>query len=107
MTPAKADVQRKCIEQVVWAEARGESKRGQAAVAHVVINRHKKSGKSPCQVVKEQGQFVLGRPPAWFKITIPSRDPTGGATHFRTKDMPMWLGLRKLIRIGGHSFYGK
>lgn len=91
----------------MWAEARGESDEGKRAVAHVVLNRSKQFNQSPCQVVSARGQFVQGRPPASFKINIGSVDPTRGATYFRTKDAPRWGALKRYIRIGGHTFYGK
>lgn len=96
-----------CIRKVVWAEAKGESDAGKRAVAHVVLNRAKQLQKSPCQVVSARGQFVQGRPPANFRVGPLGADPTNGATHFRTKTVRGWLGLRILTRIGGHTFYGK
>ena len=96
-----------CISAVVWAEARGESDEGRRAVAHVIINRAIQSGKTPCAVTNERGQFKQGKPPASFVVSTNGRDPTHGATYFRTKDSRMWLGFRKYIRIGGHTFYGK
>jgi len=96
-----------CLLSVVWPEARGESKLGQEAVAHVVMNRAKKSGRGVCEVVREPGQFVRGQPPSSFRVNINSRDPTNGATHFQVRDLPRWLGLRKYIKIGNHTFYGR
>jgi hypothetical protein len=96
-----------CIRQVVWAEARGESKVGKSAVAHVILNRAKSYRKSPCSVVRERGQFKRGNPPKDFYVGISPTDPTGGATHFRTKDMKSWMGIPRKIRIGGHTFYGR
>lgn len=105
--PLHAKTTTECINRVVWAEARGESREGQRAVAHVILNRSKQSGRTPCEVVSSRGQFVQGRPPSSFSIGELGSDPTGGATHFKTRDARRWYNLRKYIRIGGHTFYGK
>lgn len=91
----------------MWAEARGESREGQRAVAHVIVNRALQSGKPVCAVISERGQFEQRKSPRTFQVSTGGTDPTGGATHFRTRDMPRWFNLRKYIRIGGHTFYGK
>lgn len=96
-----------CLLSVVYAEARGESNRGKEAVAHVVLNRARETNRSVCQVVNESGQFKQKRPPRSFKINLSGKDPTKGATYFRTKDASSWLGYKKKIRIGNHTFYGK
>lgn len=85
----------------------GETQRGQEAVAHVILNRARQSGQSVCSIVAERGQFQQATPPDSFRVTTTGPDPTGGATHFRTRDMPRWLGLRRYIRIGNHTFYGR
>lgn len=95
-----------CLYSTVYAEARGESKHGQEAVAHVVLNRAS-TKRTVCSVVSEPGQFKRKRPPESFKVNVTGPDPTRGATHFRTKDAPTWGKLRKYIRIGNHTFYGK
>lgn len=105
-TPATAN-DNECLRSVVYAEARGEGRQGQEAVAHVVLNRAKQSRKSLCTVVNERGQFVRHSAPRSFRFNITAADPTGGATHFRTRDMPMWGKLRRYIRINGHTFYGR
>lgn len=92
---------------MVWAEARGEPEKGQIAVAHVVLNRVRKSGRSICTVTNRPGQFTQKSFPKAFTVNLLGKDPTGGATHFRTKDSQMWLGLNKYVRIGGHTFYGE
>lgn len=95
-----------CIRQVVWAEAKGETKLGQEAVAHVILNRARKSGSSICHVTRQQGQFKRQNPPRHFQVSTHGKDPTNGATYFRTKDALKWMGFRKKIKIGGHTFYG-
>ena len=96
-----------CIKEVVYAEARGESERGKTAVAYVLLNRARESGRSVCLLSHENGQFKRRTPARDFRIDVTSPDPTNGATAFRTRDMPRWLGLMKHIRIGGQTFYGK
>lgn len=96
-----------CLKRVVFAEARGEPEVGQRAVAHVVINRSRQQRKPICSVVKQPGQFKLKAPPKGWTMVQIGRDPTGGATHFQKRDLKRWLGLRKLIKIGDHTFYGR
>lgn len=95
-----------CIRDVVWAEARGESSLGQSAVAWVVLNRARETKQSPCSVVKQRGQFRRMEAPRSFRVSTEGPDPTKGATHFRTKYVKSWLGLKPYITIGGHVFYG-
>lgn len=96
-----------CIRKTVYAEARGESKLGQRAVAHVILNRARSSSRTVCMVVSQPGQFRFRNAPKSFNVPELGKDPTNGATHFRTKDMPKWLGLKKKVRIGNHTFYGR
>lgn len=96
-----------CLLSVVYAEARGEPKLGQEGVAHVILNRARENNRPICEVVKERGQFYSKRPPASFKVNVSGKDPTKGATHFRTKDSSHWLGAKKTVRIGNHTFYAK
>jgi spore germination cell wall hydrolase CwlJ-like protein len=95
-----------CLRKTVWAEARGEGKLGQRAVAHVILNRVKQHKKSICTIVHQKGQFKQGTPSKNFKVPFLGIDPTNGATYFRTKDAPRWHGYKKKIRIGNHTFYG-
>jgi hypothetical protein len=97
----------RCIEEVVYAEARGESVKGQQAVAYTIINRATQYQQTVCSVARQPGQYVRREPPSSFKLLLGDVDPTHGATHFQRRDMPRWLGLRKYIRIGNHTFYGK
>lgn len=103
--PKKQD-NNECIRQTIWAEARGESILGQRAVAHVILNRARKSNKTVCSIVKQRGQFKQGSPVSSFKVPSLGSDPTNGATYFKTKDAPSWYGYKKKIRIGRHTFYG-
>ena len=98
------------LAQVIWAEARGESKQGKCAVAHVVLNRVKdRRFPNTVQAVATQpGQFALKRGSGrlWDECievaNDPGSDPTGGALYFATyKAWP-----KKIIaRIGRHLFF--
>ena len=72
-----------CIRDVVWAEARGESREGQRAVAHVIVNRALQSGKHVCAIISERGQFQQRKSPRTFQVSTGGTDPTGGADLFR------------------------
>lgn len=108
-------VQVVCIAQAVYGEARGESDLGKRAVAHVILNRAKKRGITPCQVIREPGQFQFkyktkysGK--TWKKCytlaLYPGGDPTGGATYFRVRKLGgTWGRLRITTSIGNHNFY--
>ncbi len=49
-----------CIADTVYYEARGEGEQGMRAVAHVILNRSKEQGVSPCVIVKRPNQFATG-----------------------------------------------
>lgn len=107
-----------CVAQAVYHEARGESLKGQRAVAHVIINRSKNRGLTPCQVIKQKGQFHFRTQAkyagaAWdqaYKIAstvLSFKDPTGGASFFHNlKVSPKWR-LTRTATIGQHVFYRK
>lgn len=122
-----------CLTQAVYYEARGESPRGQAAVAQVVLNRvrHPSFPKTICAVVFQgaglrradcQFSFVCDgsmRQPldvdAWGRAQhIAARALSGAvvaeignATHFHaTRLGPQWGdGLVKVATVGLHVFY--
>ena len=127
---AKAE---KCLANAIYFEARGESVRGQIAVAQVVLNRVF-SGKYPstvCGVVYQNAnrrlacQFtfacdgirdVVREPEAMErakKIAAQTLDgklwlpEVGKATHYHAYWVhPWWVRtMRKLDRIGVHTFY--
>jgi spore germination cell wall hydrolase CwlJ-like protein len=128
-TLAAADLQ--CLAKAVYFEARGEILEGQIAVAQVVMNRVRSSGKSACQVVYkgvergEKCQFSF----ACYDHKLPSEDSqlwqqaqwvaaevaTGRAwlreldksEHYHTVSVaPIWrLGMKPARRIGQHIFY--
>jgi spore germination cell wall hydrolase CwlJ-like protein len=119
-----------CLARAVYFEARGETIKGQAAVAEVVLNRVD-SGLFPrtiCGVVNQSGnggcQFSFtcdGRKDAvhdrnaWYVaekiasafIAGAPRDLTQGATYFHTPAVrPSWSRRFDLtVRIGSHFFY--
>ena len=129
----RRDKAEKCLANAVYFEARGESLRGQIAVAQVVLNRSF-SGYYPgdvCGVVYQNAhrhlacQFtfacdgipdVVTEPDAWArakrvakaaldgKVWLPE---IGKATHYHAYWVhPWWVRtMRKLARIGVHSFY--
>jgi spore germination cell wall hydrolase CwlJ-like protein len=123
----------KCLANAIYFEARGESVRGQIAVAQVVMNRVF-SGYYPhdvCGVVYQDAhrhlacQFtfacdgipdVVNEPDAWKRATEIARDTLDGklwlpdvgkATHYHAYWVhPWWVReMRKLDRVGVHTFY--
>jgi spore germination cell wall hydrolase CwlJ-like protein len=123
----------KCLADAIYFEARGESIRGQMAVAQVVINRVF-SGYYPhniCGVVYQNAhrrlrcQFTfacdglperVNEPVAWERAKHIARDALDGnfwlndvgkATHYHARWVhPWWVReMRRLDRIGVHTFY--
>jgi spore germination cell wall hydrolase CwlJ-like protein len=123
----------KCLADAIYFEARGESIRGQMAVAQVVINRVF-SGYYPnnvCGVVYQNAhrrfrcQFTfacdglperINEPVAWERAKHIARDALDGnfwlndvgkATHYHARWVhPWWVHeMRRLDRIGVHTFY--
>lgn len=100
------------IVRTVWGEARNEAKDGQAAVASVILNRAKKTGRSPLEIVREPNQFEpWGNPktrqeleglnpasPEYQAIlqniapALQGQDVTGGADHFYSPTAQQALG---------------
>jgi spore germination cell wall hydrolase CwlJ-like protein len=122
-----------CLALNVYHEARSEPLQGQAAVAHVVLNRVA-SGRWPddvCSVVHqgyEKGKFKCqftwycdGKPDepteilAWAKSVLVANqvltgvvpDVTNGATHYHARYVnPYWsASLSKTVTYGSHLFY--
>lgn len=123
----------KCLAEAVYFESRGEVKRGQIAVAQVVMNRVF-SGFYPnnvCGVVYQNAhrklacQFTfacdgipdkIDEPDMWTQAKEIARDMLDGkiwlpeighSTHYHAYWVhPSWVGeMRKLHKIGVHSFY--
>lgn len=126
------DEQWACLAQALYFEARGESVRGQFAVAEVILNRvdsakfpdtickviHQGTGrKFACQFtftcdghpenIHEKGAYARVGKIAKFMMDGAARDLTDGATYYHTKAVnPRWA--RKFARtttIGVHHFY--
>lgn len=99
------------MAQAIYAEARGESFDGKRAVAHVIMNRSKKQGKSPCAIVKQPGQFVYktGVGKQWADALRAARnlgsDLTNGALYFKTHTSRIKWRYKLTTSIGGHGFY--
>lgn len=113
-----------CIARAVYWEARDQPFEGQLAVAFVVLNRRRASGRTACAVVDEPGTFsgvarhrnerardarawTLAEEVAVIAWEDPDADPTGAATYFHRLDAhPAWsAGLTLTRRIGAHLFF--
>ena len=122
----------RCLAEALYFEARGESVKGQFAVAEVILNRVDSAEfpDSVCGVVhqgtgrKYQCQFtytcdgykeVIGEPRAFTRMgkiaalmmSSAPRDLTAGATHYHTKAVnPRWARVfPRTTTIGVHHFY--
>ncbi|WP_340110464.1 cell wall hydrolase [Pikeienuella sp. HZG-20] len=121
-----------CLAEAIYFESRGETTRGQFAVAEVILNRVD-SGAYPgsvCEVVTQGAQkrhacqfsyacdgkkerignraaFVKAAKIAKVMLSGRPRVLTDGATHFHTTSVrPSWSKrLSKTVRIGSHVFY--
>lgn len=124
------DAEWQCLTTALYFEARGESLRGVAAVAEVILNR-RDSGLYPgsvCGVVHQASsggcQFsyncdgrsdAIGDRNAWNRVGQVARAMldgaprtlTGGATHYHTTAVhPSWANRFPLTaQIGTHLFY--
>lgn len=124
--------QHDCLSQAIYYEARGESQRGQIAVAEVIMNRVR-SGAYPnsiCGVVYQGSHRTTGcqftftcdgslnhrpRGRAWDRaqrvatavMSGYTRPITQGATHYHTHAVnPVWnSGLVETTNIESHVFY--
>lgn len=122
----------RCLAEALYFEARGETVKGQFAVAEVILNRVK-SARYPgslCGVInqgtgkKYQCQFTytcdgnsekINEPMAFARVakvaraTIDGKAPvlTGGATHYHTTAVsPRWSKVfTRTAQIGQHLFY--
>lgn len=129
---AQGDAQWRCLSEALYFEARGETVKGQFAVAEVIINRVQ-SGRFPgsiCAVInqgtgkKYQCQFtytcdgnkeVIAEPGAFTRVGKIARAAmdgkaaalTDGATHYHTTAVrPRWARVyTRTARIGVHLFY--
>jgi len=130
--PATGGADFKCLSEALYFEARGETVKGQFAVAEVIMNRVRSSRfpNSVCGVVnqgtgrKYQCQFTytcdglaeaIGDRQAYARVGKVARAVldgvakplTGGATHYHTTAVrPAWARVyHRTARIGTHVFY--
>lgn len=125
----RADLE--CLTQAVYYEARGESARGQAAVAQVVLNRvkHPAFPKSVCAVVfqgagrsgcqfsfacdgsmrrrRDMDAWQAAHSVASRALAGALRAEVGAATHFHTTQVsPIWAPhMARVTQVGLHVFY--
>ncbi|WP_226553097.1 cell wall hydrolase [Celeribacter naphthalenivorans] len=129
---AEGGEQWQCLAEALYFEARGESVKGQFAVAEVILNRvsspafpntvcgvvHQGTGrKYQCQftytcdgyadVVREKGAWDQVAKVAKLMIDGAPRTLTQGATHYHTRAVnPRWArAFAKTAQIGVHMFY--
>ena len=123
----------KCLTEAVYFESRGEPKRGQIAVAQVVMNRvfsgfypnnvcgtvyQNSHRKFACQFTFacDNVRDVIDEPDMWQQAKEIARDMLDGklwlpeighSTHYHAYWVhPSWVNeMRKLHKIGVHSFY--
>ena len=128
----EASAEEACLAEALYFEARGESIKGQFAVAEVILNRVASSAypetvcgvvnqgtgrKFQCQftytcdglaeVIREKSAYERLKKIAHLMVNGGPRNLTAGATHYHTKAVyPRWA--RKFPRtatIGVHHFY--
>lgn len=130
--PTKYDT-RDVLARTVWGEARGEGRRGMAAVASVVMNRARNPrwwGRDVISVCRRPWQFSAWNPDDANRrllLAVTESDPqfrtaleladlalkgelvdeTSNADHFHTHAArPLWSqGRRPVAIIGGHRFF--
>ena len=100
-----------CVAQAIYAEARGESFDGKRAVGHVIMNRSRKRGKTPCVIIRQPGQFKYktGSGKSWQQSLKAARelgyDLTKGALFFKNTSSKTRWGYSFTVKIGRHLFY--
>lgn len=129
---AKGDANWRCLSEALYFEARGETVRGQFAVAEVIMNRvaHSRFPSSLCGVINQgtgkkfRCQFSytcdgkaenVSEPLSYERVSKVARAVidghvpklTNGATHYHTTAVsPSWSRVyTKTARIGVHIFY--
>lgn len=130
--PVKGDAQWRCLSEALYFEARGETVKGQFAVAEVILNRvdsarypdticgvvHQGTGaKYACQFtytcdgyaenIHEPRAFERVGKIAKIMVEGAQRPLTKGATHYHTHAVnPRWARVYpRVARIGDHLFY--
>jgi hypothetical protein len=129
---ANGDAQWVCLSEALYFEARGETVKGQFAVAEVIMNRvaHSRFPDTLCGVINQgtgkkfQCQFTytcdgkaekIHEPTSYARVSkvaravIDGKAPklTSGATHYHTTAVsPSWARVfPRVARIGVHVFY--
>ena len=129
---AEGDKQWRCLAEALYFEARGESVKGQFAVAEVILNRvdNPRYPDTVCGVINQgtgkkyqcqftytcDGQKEIIAEPAAFRqvgqvahlmVNGADRPLTKGATHYHTKSVnPRWARVYpRTTTIGFHHFY--
>lgn len=127
---ASGDEQWQCLAQALYHEARGETVKGEFAVAEVILNRVdspqypnsvcgvvNQGGNGGCQFsftcdgysdrIREQGAWIQAGKIARLMLDGAPRDLTMGATHFHTRGVsPDWSRrFDRTASIGAHLFY--
>jgi spore germination cell wall hydrolase CwlJ-like protein len=129
---ASGGPQWECLSEALYFEARGETVKGQFAVAEVILNRVKSERfpSAPCDVInqgtgkKYQCQFtytcdghkeIIAEPRAYERVSKVARLAldgvaprlTKGATHYHTTAVkPKWSRVyERTAAIGTHVFY--
>lgn len=129
---ATGDAQWVCLSEALYFEARGETVKGQFAVAEVIMNRvaHSRFPDTLCGVINQgtgkkfQCQFTytcdgkaeqIHEPKSYARVSkvaravIDGKAPklTSGATHYHTTAVnPSWARVfPRVARIGVHVFY--
>lgn len=130
-------IQAECLAFNVFHEARGESRKGQEAVAWVTMNRVSSDAypNNICDVVKQKKQFSWYKGPESLRINWKRKaevkawkqaqefatdflakyehgrinDPTRGAMFYHNADVrPYWIDIDyHTVTIGNHTFYRK
>jgi spore germination cell wall hydrolase CwlJ-like protein len=130
--PAKGDANMRCLSEALYFEARGETIKGQFAVAEVILNRvdSPRYPNSICGVINQgTGQIygcqftytcdghaeVIAEPRAYERVSKVAsimargakRPLTHGATHYHTRPLnPSWArAIPRTASIGVHYFY--
>ena len=126
----QGDEQWQCLTKALYFESRGESLKGQFAVAEVILNRVnspkypstvcgvvEQGGRGGCQfsyvcdgardVMREKGAADIAGRIARLMLDGAPRSLTYGATHFHTRGVkPSWSRrFERTAQIGAHLFY--
>ena len=115
-----------CLAVAIFHEGRGETQKGQYAIAEVIHNRtqNNKFPSNYCDVIKQKGQFSFYKNPNSLKPPTKEKESweeakevaknfskkktnyTKGAVFFNTNRLGVRFKPTTIpCRIGGHTFY--